>query len=170
MSVFQPPTSTPALTPTPSKEDLNDKLENTIVSESELWARLKINNYQIAVSHSSVWTEYSFVIRVENNEITDSKASCEDALLEDSSYCEEVISDISPESYTIQGLFDDLKKSRRYFEADDWGGQLISSWSESVVITFDLQYHYPRKIQYDIPEGSDEEYTITILSFIILQK
>ncbi len=155
---------------TPSKEDLNDQLENTIANESELWTKLNIDNYQITVNHSSVWVEYSLIIKVENNKVVDSKASCGDALLEDSSFCNEVISNISPKDYTIQGLFDDLKKSRESFEAEDWGGQPISSWSESIFITFDPQYHYPVKIRYDIPEAFDEEYIIEVLSFTILQK
>ena len=156
---------------TPSKEDLNDQLEATITRESELWSALKIDSYQLTAKHSSVWANYMITIKVKANEITDSEITCGDALLEeDSSACNEYVSDVSPERYTVPGLFEELKTSRQSFEPPELADLITSSWSESVAITFDPQYHFPRKIFYDIPEVSDDEATVEILDFIILQE
>lgn len=153
---------------TPSKEDLNNQLENTIASENELWIKTNIDNYRIKVHQSGVWVNYDMTITVKDNEVTDFEASCGEAILDsDSTFCKKVIADISPDTNTIQGLFNELKKSRMNFEADK---DVTSSWSDSISITFDSQYHYPKLIRFDIPEMADEECTTEILTFEILRK
>jgi hypothetical protein len=65
-------------------------------------------------------------------------------------------------------LFDELKKSRKNF-GSDLGEYVSASWGESISITFDPQYHYPQLVKFDSPDVYDEEYTIEVLSFKILQ-
>ena len=155
---------------TPSKEDLDNELEKKIASEYELWKKLSMDSYQIELDQHSVWVNYNLSIIVKANQVIDFEANCGDALLDfDSSFCAEVISKLSPNTYTIQALFDQLQKSHRYFKEDS-GEYVTSTWSESISITFDSQYHYPKSIRYDIPEAHDEQYTLEILSFRVLQE
>lgn len=152
------------------KERLNDQLESTIADESKLWEELNIVSYQIEVWQSGVWVDFKLKITIIGNEVTEFEGTCGEALLDfDGNNCKEALARISPEKYTIQASFEELKKSRGYFEAE-WGEHDTSSWSESISITFDNQYHYPKLISYDVPEVADEEYTLEILSFKILQK
>ena len=160
------PTNTFTPMPTPSKEDLNDQLENTIASESELWDSLKIQSYQIKVHDRSNWVDYTLILTVNNNKVIAFEASCGEAIIDiDGSFCKQALPNIVPDSYTVQGLFEKLKNSRTHFEADK---DVTSSWSDSISITFDPKYHYPKLINFDIPEMADEEYTTEVLVFEIL--
>jgi hypothetical protein len=159
---------------TPSKEEINEamnnQIENTIASENKLWESLNIDSYQIEVSEGSNWVDYNLTLTVKNNEVVNFGTSCGEALLDyDGSFCDEVLTKISPNTYTIQALFNELKKSRKNFEAD-WGEYVPTSWGESISIIFDPKYHYPKLIRFDNPDMSDEEYSTEILNFEILQE
>lgn len=157
---------------TPSKAEINDarnnQIESTIASENKLWEDLNINNYQIEVNHRSNWVNYTLTLTVKNNIVVNFEAKCRDAIIEGDSYCKETLPTISPNDSTIQALFDELKKSRKNFESG-LGKDVSASWGESITITFDSQYHYPRLVIFDSPDAADEEYTIEILSFKTLQ-
>jgi len=164
---------------TPSKAEIsanaeinearNNRIENTIASENKLWTELSIDSYQIEVNNSSNWVNYTVKLTVKNNIVVAFEANCGYAIIEGDSFCKETLPTISPNDHTIQALFDGLKKSRKNFE-EDLGEYVSASWGESISITFDPQYHYPQLVKFDSPDVYDEEYTIEVLSFKILQK
>ncbi|HRJ75716.1 MAG TPA: DUF6174 domain-containing protein [Anaerolineales bacterium] len=158
---------------TPSKEEineaLNNQLERIIASENQLWEDLNIDSYQIEVNSNSNWVDYTLTLTVKNNVVANFEASCGQAIIDfDGSFCKETLPTILPNNYTIPALFDELKKSRMDFESE-WGEISPPSWSESIIISFDSQYHYPQLIKFDHPNVADEEYKIEILNFEILQ-
>ncbi|HSM72212.1 MAG TPA: DUF6174 domain-containing protein [Anaerolineales bacterium] len=153
---------------TPSKEDINNQLEDLITSENALWDSLNIQSYRMKIHDRTNWVEFSATITVENSKVIGFDASCGKAIIDiDGKFCEETLPNIVPATYTIQGLFDQLKKSRANFEAREY---VTSSWSDSISITFDPEYHFPNLINFDVPEAADEEYTVTVLIFEILPK
>jgi hypothetical protein len=125
--------------------------------ENELWKNQNIHNYRMIVNRNSVWAEYNIHITVMDNEVENFKIECGTAIMDsDGIYCKEIFTiNISQEEYTIPAMFNTL---------------IASSWDKSFSITFNHEYHYPEIIDYDDPDRIDEEYTIKVTEFNIIEK
>jgi hypothetical protein len=142
----------------------NNQLQDTIYREKDIWEELGIDNYQVEVSYAGRWRSYTVITRVKDNKILDFEVRCDPG---NEDYCKELPTKpyFSPDDYTIQGIFASLEKSRYNFRKEG-----DSSWSDSVEITFDSQYHYPKLIYFDILEVWDDEHMIAVQDFKILDE
>jgi hypothetical protein len=151
-------------------KDFNDnQLENKIISEYKNWDNQGITSYRAEIEESSVWYSLTIAIEVHDNQVVKLQINCGDALLDiDGSLCSETASTIQADEYTISGLFKRLKNSRSTFYNEYTNKFVNSSWHESLSIQYDPTYHYPKMINYDIPDVVDEENYIDVINFEIL--
>ncbi len=139
-------------------------MKDTIAEEKKRWEGLDLTDYQVEVGYGSVRKNYTVITTVKDNKLVNFEVRCDPG---NEDFCQKLPTKpyFSPGDYTIPGIFDRLENFRRHFrKAGD------TSWSDSLDITFDAQYHYPKVINFDILELSDDEYTIAVLDFKILDQ
>lgn len=142
-------------------ETPEDQLRDVVFAQWELWEDLNIQNYEFSFTFRSDWIYYDAYTKVENNEIVELNIDCLEGP-ESHDICESMTSDMSPESFTINGQFSSIISSLNWLDFS------YSSWDEFASISFDSQYHYPIYYRFDEPNASGEKHIIEVLDFVIL--
>lgn len=151
-------------------EDHNNQLAGSIAVEKSRWEELNIIDYQVEVRHDSSWGDFNLVVSVKNNSIETFDGKCGETMPNfDHETCKKITAELPSDIYVIDKMFEKLEGSRADFETD-FLQYSTAKWSESLSVSFNSQYHYPEFIRFDIPDINDEEYTMEILSFTILEK
>ena len=133
-----------------SQEEYINKLDSHV----QKWVDANIDHYEITVHTVSVWWDETYVIEVKDDEVASYSVSCEQALIPMKD-CEINMSDIDPDDYTVNGLFNEIRKNISYNDSDYWDLRYYQ-------ITYSPLYGYPIQISYDHPDVLDEEVTINI--------
>jgi hypothetical protein len=151
-------------------EELDNQLADSITIEKSEWKELNIINYQVEIRYDSIWGDFNLIVMVKNNKIEGFDGKCSQTMSNfDQEICTKITSELPTDIYIIDKMFEKLEESRTDFETD-YLQYSAAKWNESMSISFSTQHHYPEFIRFDIPDISDEEYTIEILSFRILEQ
>jgi hypothetical protein len=149
-------------------EELDNQLADSIAMEKSEWKELNIINYQVEIRHDSIWGDFNLMVMVKNNKIEAFDGKCGQTMQDfDQEICTKISSELPSDIYIIDKMFEKLEESRTDFETD-FLQYSAAKWNESMSISFSAQHHYPEFIRFDIPNITNEEYTIEILSFRIL--
>jgi hypothetical protein len=155
-------------TPRLTKEESDKQLVDTIAIKQKLWEELDITNYKIELSYSSVWNNYNLMVTIKDNKVTSLESNCGEALLDiEGDACKEFISKTQPQDYMVEGLFRNISDAHKNFK-DFYGSEI--NWSEAIVITFNQTYHFPDMIDFDHPHWDDDQYTIRVRNFEVIQR
>lgn len=148
----------------------NQTLKEQIENEESAWAGLRISRYRMKIVESSIWYQVELSIIVKDGAVESAQPTCGRAPMDDNETinCKNKISNLDVKEYTVEGLFKRLQTSEQDFERN-YGNTPGVAWYDCFLITFDEQYHFPAKISFNHPEAMDEEYTITVSDFEVIE-
>lgn len=128
--------------PTPTPEPINQAKQK--------WQEHNISNYHIVVVSKSIWHNHTYRITVKNGEVVEQSATCIHGAMESRlDECE--IPPFNADDYTVPGIF-------ALTESLEW-----------IEVTFNPQYGFPQKISHDVPDTIDEEFTLQVDVFEVLE-
>lgn len=152
-----------------SKSALDRELQDRITNEEEQWKALGISHYQMKVTESSAWYQIISTMAVKDGIAISVELSCGQAVFDpDGSHCNEIISNTDANGYTIEGLFNSLNNSASSF--NDFGNTGDVYWHECLFVTFDEKYHFPKQFSFDHPDVMDEQYSIVVSEFEVIEE
>ncbi|MBX3038932.1 MAG: hypothetical protein KF758_18620 [Anaerolineales bacterium] len=147
----------------------NQMLRKQIENEEKAWTELGISNYRIKVVDSSIWYQIELDIVVKDSVVESMQSTCGHAPMDyEATNCKNKISRLDANEYTLEGLFKLLQTSEQDFERS-YGNIKGVDWHECLSVSFDEQYHFPTKISFNHPQVMDEDYTITVSDFEIIE-
>jgi len=144
--------------PTPRVEKLpvheSSPWEQQIGEAELLWQKSNIESYEIVVLHvHSIWSAQSHRITVRHGQVVASRAECIPAPMQ-MGECE--LQTFKASDYTVEGLF-----ARARELAARAGGEFTR-------LEFDAVYGFPNLIAYDHPEVVDEDNSLRVTEFEVL--
>ena len=143
--------------------------EEKISSQESLWQESDISDYHIKVIETRAWHQFEVSLVVRNGKVLHAKISCGQALMDpDGSDCNGITSKIDATKYTIEELFNFLNNSRSEF--NNFGSIAEIDWHDCLFVSFDEEYHFPKQISFDHPQILDEEYSIQVSDFTIIEE
>ncbi|MBL8098651.1 MAG: hypothetical protein JNK81_05685 [Anaerolineales bacterium] len=147
----------------------NQALRKQIENEEKAWTELGISNYRIKVVDSSIWYQIELDIVVKDSVVESVQSTCGHAPMDyEAINCKNKISRLDVNEYTLEGLFKLLQTSEQDFESN-YGNITGIAWYECLSVSFDEQYHFPIFISFNHPQVMDEEYTITVSNFEVIE-
>lgn len=148
----------------------NQTLKEQIENEETAWTGLGISSYRIKTVESSIWHQVELSIIVNDGAVESAQPTCGRAPMDDNetTNCKNKILNLDVNEYTLEGLFKRLKTSEQDFERN-YGNAAGVAWYECLSVSFDEQYHFPIFISFNHPQVADEEYTITVSDFEVIE-
>jgi hypothetical protein len=147
----------------------NQTLRKQIENEEKAWTALGISDYRIKVVDSSIWYQIELDIVVKDGAVESVQSTCGHAPMDyEATNCKNKISRLDTNEYTLEGLFKLLQASEQDFERN-YGNIKGVDWHECLSVSFDEQYHFPTRISFNHPQVMDEDYTITVSDFEIIE-
>ncbi len=129
--------------------------EREAAAAEQKWQQQNIVSYQVKVQVvESIWHLQTYTITVREGQVVSSSTECSPAPAE-SGKC--TVKEFDASDYTIPGLFS---------TADE---QAKSKPSRYVQISYDLTYGFPNHIAYDDPQIYDEDFSLSVKEFNVLQ-
>lgn len=144
-------------------------LREQIENKEKAWTELGISDYRMTVTDNSIWYQIELDIIVKNGIVERLQSTCGRAPLDyEGTNCQNKISRLDANEYTLKGLFKLLQTSQQDFERN-YGNIKGVDWSKCFSVSFDEQYHFPIQISFNHPQVSDEEYTLKVSDFEVLE-
>lgn len=152
-----------------SKSALDQELQEQITNAEEQWKALGISHYRMKVTESSAWYQIISTMVVKDNTAISVELTCGQAVFDpDGSHCNEILSNMDANGYTIDALFNSLNNSVSDF--NNFGNTGEVYWHECLFVTFDETYHFPKQFSFDHPQVADEQYSIVVSEFEVVEE